>query len=190
MYIGPDEELEKIKAIARTLLSEGYAGIIGLKNQFGNVGPYFFKTTDEINSMVLLPKYLLSKYVIQILSRYPSLKIGLVARECDVRALHEIHTKYNINLNNVYIIGLVCDYELAQECNCIQPSAPVAQIDSMKCRGCGACVDACIFKAIELRDDTTGMKKASVNKFACKGCGICAGMCCNRAVILADMDFF
>ena len=49
-----------------------------------------------------------------------------------------------------------------------------ASVDENLCVGCGLCVAACPFSAIEL-DEETG--KAKVNAALCKGCGLCAGTC-------------
>jgi heterodisulfide reductase subunit A len=49
-----------------------------------------------------------------------------------------------------------------------------ALVDENLCVGCGLCVAACPFSAIEL-DEEKGI--ATVNTALCKGCGLCAGTC-------------
>jgi electron transport complex protein RnfB len=47
-----------------------------------------------------------------------------------------------------------------------------AEIDADECTGCGACVDRCQVKAVELRENT-----AAVNHDRCIGCGLCVTGC-------------
>lgn len=53
----------------------------------------------------------------------------------------------------------------------------VAVIERESCAGCGTCVAACPYDAIEL--DREGI--ATVNEAVCKGCGICASACLSGA---------
>jgi len=49
----------------------------------------------------------------------------------------------------------------------------VAEINKLRCTGCGVCVDVCPYQAIRLNDEL----KAEVNEALCKGCGTCAASC-------------
>jgi heterodisulfide reductase subunit A len=63
--------------------------------------------------------------------------------------------------------------------------ATVASVDEGLCRGCGFCVEACPYKAIELEEiDRFGHKVmiAKVNEALCKGCGSCSAACLNGAI--------
>ena len=63
--------------------------------------------------------------------------------------------------------------------------ATIARVDEALCRGCGFCVDACPYKAIELVEvDQFGhmVKVARVNEALCKGCGSCSAACLNGAI--------
>jgi heterodisulfide reductase subunit A len=55
----------------------------------------------------------------------------------------------------------------------------VAQVNVLRCAGCGQCVEACPYDAIQVENDV-----ASVNVYNCKGCGTCAGTCPNKAMSL------
>ncbi|KYK34963.1 MAG: hypothetical protein AYK22_04365 [Thermoplasmatales archaeon SG8-52-3] len=60
----------------------------------------------------------------------------------------------------------------------------VSEVIEDKCRGCGTCVEACAYSAIDLipySKDTAKMV-ASVNRALCKGCGSCAAACLNSAI--------
>ena len=52
-----------------------------------------------------------------------------------------------------------------------------AEVEEALCVGCGLCVEACPFSAIELID-----MKAKVNEVLCKGCGLCSATCRSGAI--------
>jgi heterodisulfide reductase subunit A len=53
----------------------------------------------------------------------------------------------------------------------------VAEVDREKCSGCGECILACPYHAIERIEG-----KARVNVALCKGCGTCVGACLAKAI--------
>jgi heterodisulfide reductase subunit A len=55
----------------------------------------------------------------------------------------------------------------------------VAHVNVLRCAGCGQCVEACPYDAIQIENGV-----ASVNVYNCKGCGTCAGTCPNKAMSL------
>ncbi len=59
----------------------------------------------------------------------------------------------------------------------------VAIVDPVRCDGCGECVGACPFGAIELHG-TDGSRSATVVAAGCKGCGACAPACPTGAIDL------
>ncbi len=62
-------------------------------------------------------------------------------------------------------------------------SGAVCEVNERKCMGCGACIDACSYGAIEFHDTQQG-KKAVVNPVLCKGCGLCNALCPTWAISL------
>jgi heterodisulfide reductase subunit A len=62
-------------------------------------------------------------------------------------------------------------------------SGSVCEVDEKKCMGCGACITACTYGAIEFRDTKQG-KKAVVNPVLCKGDGLCNAKCPTGAIQL------
>jgi len=66
----------------------------------------------------------------------------------------------------------------------LEGMAPVPVIDEMKCRACGICQEVCAFSAVEMKEDSTGALKASVNPALCKGCGSCGAACPVGAIAL------
>ncbi|MDQ1334531.1 MAG: heterodisulfide reductase subunit [Thermodesulfobacteriota bacterium] len=62
-------------------------------------------------------------------------------------------------------------------------SGSVCEVDDKKCMGCGACIEACTYGAIEFREIRQG-KKAVVNPVICKGDGLCNAKCPTGAIRL------
>ena len=59
----------------------------------------------------------------------------------------------------------------------------IAAVDGLRCAGCGQCVTACPYQAIEMEQG-----RAKVNGYLCKGCGTCAATCPNKAMSLINFD--
>jgi heterodisulfide reductase subunit A len=62
-------------------------------------------------------------------------------------------------------------------------SGSVCQVNEARCMGCGACVAACTYGALDLRETKQG-KKATVNPVLCKGDGLCNTKCPTGAIQL------
>jgi heterodisulfide reductase subunit A len=62
-------------------------------------------------------------------------------------------------------------------------SGSVCEVDEKECMGCGACISACTYGAIEFRETREG-KKAVVNPVLCKGDGLCNAKCPTGAIQL------
>jgi len=62
-------------------------------------------------------------------------------------------------------------------------SGSVCEVDQKRCIGCGACISACTYGAIESQETKQG-NKALVNPVLCKGCGLCNTKCPTEAISL------
>jgi heterodisulfide reductase subunit A len=62
-------------------------------------------------------------------------------------------------------------------------SGSVCDVNEGKCIGCGACISACSYGAIEFRKTRQG-NKAVVNPVLCKGDGLCNAKCPTGAIFL------
>lgn len=62
-------------------------------------------------------------------------------------------------------------------------SGAICEVDEKRCFGCGACVEACTYGAIELYETRQG-KKAKMNPVLCKGDGLCNAKCPTGAIQL------
>ena len=135
---------ERIKREAIHALNEGWDGVLGLMNRWGQVGPYFFRDPEELDKMEVEPRYSLAKTIQLMLNRRPDLRIAAVVRGCDVRALRELEEMGQIKTEGLRLIGITCSHEQAEECNCEKP-----YYETLNCTGCWKCIDACKEQAIE-----------------------------------------
>ena len=62
-------------------------------------------------------------------------------------------------------------------------SGSVCEVQQKKCIGCGSCISACAYGAIEFRKTKEG-SKAVVNPVLCKGDGLCNAKCPTGAIFL------
>jgi len=65
----------------------------------------------------------------------------------------------------------------------VTASGAVCDVREGDCISCGACVAACTYGAVELRETPRGVK-ASVNPILCKGDGLCNAKCPTGAIML------
>ncbi|MEW6425824.1 MAG: CoB--CoM heterodisulfide reductase iron-sulfur subunit A family protein [Bacillota bacterium] len=65
----------------------------------------------------------------------------------------------------------------------VTASGSVCEVNERKCIGCGACISACTYGALEFRETRQG-KKAAVNPVLCKGDGLCNAKCPTGAISL------
>ena len=135
---------ERIKREAIHALNEGWDGVLGLMNRWGQVGPYLFRDPEELDKMEVEPRYSLAKTIQLMLNRRPDLRIAAVVRGCDVRALRELEEMGQIKTEGLRLIGITCSHEQAEECNCEKP-----YYETLNCTGCWKCIDACKEQAIE-----------------------------------------
>ena len=67
----------------------------------------------------------------------------------------------------------------------LESDPQIAQVQTMRCIGCGKCERTCPFGAIRMRELRDGSKRAEVVETVCQGCGICSVTCPVRAIQLA-----
>jgi heterodisulfide reductase subunit A len=65
----------------------------------------------------------------------------------------------------------------------VTASGSVCEVTEDDCVSCGACVSACAYGAIELKETDKGIK-AVVNPVLCKGDGLCNAKCPTNAIVL------
>jgi len=114
--------IDQVRDIVKNRLGEGRVeGVIGLKLEHGQAAPCLFTKVDEVDSLVLSPKYPLSTLCRLIISKRPEARLGIVAFGCDERALVELAKANQVDLNRIEILGVACTEEQARECRCERP---------------------------------------------------------------------
>ena len=134
-----------IPSQAAELLDSGYDGVVGLRNRWGHIGPHVFTKKDELEQIVIEPRYPMAMLVRNLLKAEPNKKFGLVARGCDIRAIKELIEDNLVNPKSVAFVGVACSEKQAAECNCEKPI-----YEPTKCTGCWECVEKCPEEAIEI----------------------------------------
>jgi heterodisulfide reductase subunit A len=71
------------------------------------------------------------------------------------------------------------------EAGMVSTDRTTAVVNEERCRGCGRCVEACVFHAIEIVDKN-GVQVAKVDENLCEGCGVCAATCCNKSIDVSN----
>ena len=107
-----------------------------MRGKNGHVAPYLFTETGELESLAIsshtgeiISRYFPSsrsqrykKSILYLLEqKYPSAKIGVVARGCDERALIELAKRDQLDLEKIEILGVACTKEDAIDCRCPKP---------------------------------------------------------------------
>lgn len=116
--------LEKIKDITRVILSEKQAdGVLGLmKGQWDIIQPHIFENSEEVDTLVIEPKWLLAKMAMTVLrSSREGYRLAVVVRGCDERALTELVKRNQIEKERLVTLGIACTAAQAQACICSRP---------------------------------------------------------------------
>ena len=136
---------EALKEEAARLLQDGYDGIIGLRKKWGHVGPYLFSQVEELQDLVLEPRYPLAKFICQIQRKWLDKRLGAIVRGCDERFLKTLAERGVFKKDDFAFIGIACSLEQAEACNCEKPIYTTFQ-----CTGCWKCVEKCEKEAIRI----------------------------------------
>ncbi len=134
---------DRIIKEAKIAIEKGFDGVLGLREKWGQIGPYLFTDVKEISHLVWEPKYSLVKTIRNIFDRDPELKLAAILRGCDVRALKQLERLGAIKRDNLYVIGIECSMEQAEACNCEKP-----YYETLDCSGCWECINICPEEAI------------------------------------------
>ena len=65
-------------------------GVVAIQRTSAGASPALFKSGDDVQALVLSPRYPLSTTVSLLHKRYADGQIGVIARACDIRALVEM----------------------------------------------------------------------------------------------------
>jgi formate dehydrogenase subunit beta len=121
-----DTLIEEIRSRAVEKLRE-LDGIVALRRTTEGTAPYLFQDGDDVSQLVLEPRYPLASVVSLLQKRFPEARFGIVARGCDSRALVEMAKREQIDPDRLYLLGVACTAEEAQECYCADPAPDAEQ---------------------------------------------------------------
>jgi formate dehydrogenase subunit beta len=113
--------IDQVRARVAELLGE-LDGVVGLRKKTEGTAPYLFKQGDDLSSLALSPRYPLAPIVSLLHKRYPEVRLGVVARACDVRALVEMAKRMQIDPQRLHILGLACSADETEACYCTDPA--------------------------------------------------------------------
>lgn len=111
-------------------LTKKIDGFLGYRRVSGHILPYLFlpENSAELTDLISsdnIPRYPLPKILVEISRAYPEAKIGLLAKECEERALHELIKLNQLNPDKVLILPSgCCPSELKESnyCSYLSPS--------------------------------------------------------------------
>jgi formate dehydrogenase subunit beta len=122
---GPDALMEELRAHVADKLKE-LDGVVGLRRTAEGSAPYLFREGDDLSQLELAPRYPLASVVSLLQKRYPEAHFGIVARGCDARALVEMAKREQVDPDRLYLLGVACTTEEAEECHCADPAPDLA----------------------------------------------------------------
>lgn len=112
--------IEQIRArVAENL--ETLDGFVALRQTVEGTAPHLFHQGDDLSQLVLGPRYPLAPVLSLLHKRFPQARVGIVARPCDIRAMVEMAKRNQVDPERVYVLGVACTAEEAQECHCADP---------------------------------------------------------------------
>jgi formate dehydrogenase subunit beta len=121
-----DTLLEKVRAHVAKKVGE-LDGVVALRRTIEGTAPYLFQDGDDLDQLVLEPRYPLAPVVSLLQKRFPEARFGIVARGCDSRALVEMAKREQIDPERLYLLGVACTADEAQACYCAAPAPDSAQ---------------------------------------------------------------
>jgi ferredoxin len=130
--------IEKLQKLAKEYLMSGKVEVIfGLREKDNHLAPYIFTQVEELDRLVVSSgqagmqtvKYPLfytcrpsKKNIIRLIEeKYPAIKMGVIVKGCEERALIELAKRNQLEMKNIEILGVACSREEAVECRCPRP---------------------------------------------------------------------
>ncbi|MGQ9553108.1 MAG: hypothetical protein ACUVWR_03230 [Anaerolineae bacterium] len=117
--------IEQVRARVTAKLPE-LNGVVALRQIGQGAAPHLFREGDDLSQLVLTPRYVLASVISLLQKRFLEARFGAVVRGCDARALVEMAKRQQADPERLYLIGLTCTAEEAQECHCAHPAPDVS----------------------------------------------------------------
>ncbi len=127
----PKIKQEVIEHVKKLLSSGEIDGFLALREQGGQVGPFFFTDPAQLEELSLgdgekpgQARYPLVKLISKVQRANPGATIAVLLRGCDERALKRLigdDRVHPINPAHVRAVGIACPQELAEAHQCAKP---------------------------------------------------------------------
>ena len=117
---------EQIRTKTAEILPE-LDGVVGIRQTSHGTAPYLFTKAENLDQLVLEPRYPLSETLSKLQKRFPEARFGIIARGCDTRALVEMAKRHQVVPERTFLIGITCSAEQAEKCYCADPFPKVDQ---------------------------------------------------------------
>ena len=177
--------LDEIRKAVAERLNE-LDGVVALRKSSQGVAPHLFQKGDDLSELEISPKYPLTTLVSKLHKRYPTIKLGIVARGCDERAYIEMAKRNQIDPDRLYIIGFACTAEDAQACYCPEPFPKNLVVGTPPAPGP---VNPLVAKydAMPLAERRAFWKQQFIKCLKCYGCRNICPECFCEACAMEDM---
>lgn len=112
------------KERARELLEGDVDAVLACEEVEGSHVPRLFDSSTVEAMSEESPageRYPVASIVRKLVALEPELRIAVVARGCDERAMIELAKQGQVDMDRITLIGLACDEETARECGCSRP---------------------------------------------------------------------
>ena len=177
---------EEARGVVAEVLAKGEVdGVLALREDEGAVGPHYFRNGDDLDGLVLSPRYALPLVLRWFRLHSPDTLVGAVLRGCEERALVELSKRRQVDLEKVVVIGLACTAEEAKECGCVSGSPTNVMIGTPT----EDLPERREFRALPDADDGARLEywKAQYSKcIKCYGCKNVCPVCACEVCMMAD----
>lgn len=164
-------------------------GFLGYKEANGQALPFFF-TEDQPQGLAsllnskLVPRYPLEKFLLEICRAHPEAKIGLLARDCDARALTELVKLNQLQPGEVFPIAVPCcpsDLHGCSACSHLDPRSRKGGELGLPEKGVGKFTTLEQLEKLELAERFRRWQEEFAKCIKCYGCrNVCPVYVCRE----------
>jgi formate dehydrogenase (coenzyme F420) beta subunit len=108
-------------AVKKLLESGEVEGVLALRASGPASAIHLFRSGEDLQDLVLWPKYAIPKTLDMLLETHPGVRLGMVTRGCEERGLIEMAKHNQVDLDRIQMIYLACTAEERDECRCAWP---------------------------------------------------------------------
>lgn len=183
-----DTLMQELRAHVADRLEE-LDGVLALRRTEVGTAPYLFREGDDVSRLVLEPRYALGKIISTLQKRYPEARFGVVVRGCDSRALVEMAKREQIDTDRLYLLGVACTTEKAEECYCADPAPrleqwPQAELFGTPVEGASANPLVAEYEAMSLEERRAFWQEQFLKCLKCYGCrDVCPECFCEECAL-------